>query len=181
MKLRESVRFVVALFCFITSHGEVLAGKKALDESTKRNPRHCFTKKDDKKLISAVREYSISPQKNTYIWVYVAACVPGFNRKQCRNRWYNYLQPGLNRSKFSPEEDMFLIKMVQQYGKYWSFLMRYFPNRTYADLKNRWYVLNSRSSLHDNWLDIQADRSLPLEESFEEFEALNPFSLFDEW
>ena len=58
--------------------------------------------------------------------------------RQCKERWVNYLQPGLNNSPWTKAEDMILFEKVKQYGNSWAKIKKFFPRRTDINIKNRW-------------------------------------------
>ncbi|MDR0445403.1 MAG: hypothetical protein LBG98_03965 [Puniceicoccales bacterium] len=91
-----------------------------------------FTPREDAALRALVEKYEPCN------WKIIASQMPNRDAKQCRDRWLNYLRPGINRDLFSPEEDELLISLFKEYGSKWSFFAKeYFPNRTDMDLKNR--------------------------------------------
>jgi hypothetical protein len=57
--------------------------------------------------------------------------------KQIRDRFINYLDPAVDKSKFSVDEDLLLIELQKAYGNQWSKLKQYFPKRSSDALKNR--------------------------------------------
>ncbi len=48
------------------------------------------------------------------VWSKIAAHIPGKNAKQCRQRWNEYLDPKLDRSKLSYSEKVKIVKMKNQ-------------------------------------------------------------------
>lgn len=63
-------------------------------------------------------------------WGKLAAHMPGRTSKQCRERWRQYLDPRLNRSLFSPQEDERLIQLYEKLGKQWSLIAKHLDGRT---------------------------------------------------
>ena len=76
--------------------------QKTLDGSIKRTT---WTPEEDARLSAAVAAYGSS-------WVDVAANVPGRHNDQCRERWTDQLNPNINRSEWSEEEDRVLVDGV---------------------------------------------------------------------
>jgi hypothetical protein len=77
-------------------------------------------------------------------WAAIADRMPGKNQRQCRERWTNYLAPGLNASTWSPEEDFMLIRKYSEFGPKWVQIAAFFPNRTDSMMKNRFNKLQRR-------------------------------------
>lgn len=94
--------------------------------------RDPFTPQEDEKLKKLV---SIFGTKN---WRIVAASLLGRTPKQCRDRYTNYLAPEINHSEWNEEEDKLLYEKYLKYGPKWSFLCKFFQNRTANDIKNRY-------------------------------------------
>ena len=70
--------------------------------------------------------------------------MPGMNECQCRDRWTNYLSPTLNTFEWTSEEDSLLIEKVNQLGKKWVKISRFFNNRTDQMCKNRFNILERK-------------------------------------
>lgn len=57
--------------------------------------------------------------------------------KQCKERWNNYLNPGVNRGPWQNYEDAEILKHFRQHGKKWSVIAKLVERRTESAVKNR--------------------------------------------
>jgi hypothetical protein len=101
----------------------------------KKNPkRNKWSEKEDQKLIKFMSEHPDAIHlSETYIESH-------FNRskKQCRNRWTNYLKPGLNLSPLTPTEKKYVCHRQKEIGNKWATIGREL-GRTCDMIKNFWW------------------------------------------
>ena len=91
-----------------------------------------WTREEDQTIINFVRE---NGSKN---WTQLAALLPGRIGKQCRERWRNHLDPNINHSMWTNEEDLQLIKLHDKFGNAWVKISQLMPGRSDNAIKNRW-------------------------------------------
>jgi hypothetical protein len=65
--------------------------------------------------------------------------------KQCRERWFNHVHPGLKTASWSHDEDCFLIKKQKEIGNHWSEIAKLMGDRTENGVKNRWKSLEKKA------------------------------------
>ncbi|KAI0919346.1 hypothetical protein AcV7_006108 [Taiwanofungus camphoratus] len=92
-----------------------------------------WTSDEDERLFNAVQE--LGPK-----WAVVASRVRTRNSGQCAKRWNDALNPSIDRSGWSREEDERLLKAVEEQGHSWANIARTcLPGRTGLAAKNRYY------------------------------------------
>lgn len=74
-------------------------------------------------------------------WGQVATRIPGRTSKQCRERWYNHLDPSIVRGEYTPEEDRMILEAQAKLGNRWSAIAAMLPGRTEDAVKIRWKSL----------------------------------------
>jgi hypothetical protein len=71
-------------------------------------------------------------------WSVIASNLPGRIGKQCRERWYNHLDPMIKKDAWTEEEDEIICKFHAKNGNKWSELSKLLVGRPSNAIKNHW-------------------------------------------
>lgn len=108
----------------------------------KKTKRKCgaqtrFSAEDDEKLINLVHILGITS------WRSIASNFENKTPKQCRDRWNNYANPGLNHGDWKQSEDQLILSKYEEFGAKWLKIATFLKCRSPNDTRYRWLKLNA--------------------------------------
>lgn len=116
--------------------------------TTARNSKHCWTPDEDAKLCALVDQHGRSQ------WANVAAHFPNRDRKRCRERFVNHLDPQLKQqhqehqvAEWTEQEEAQLVELQRELGNKWAAIARRLPGRSPEDVKNRFLTRAAKQQL----------------------------------
>lgn len=116
---------------------------------------------EDKKLVEWVK------REGPTRWSQCAEYIKGRNGKQCRERWFNSLNPAVKKGSWTAEEDFKNFFYYKKFGGKWAKTSIYFEGRTENSLKNRFYSTLRRVAAEKK-KEMQDENEIYNSESFSE-------------
>ena len=71
-------------------------------------------------------------------WNDIASRIAGRVGKQCRERYFNHLDPNISKKDWTAAEDMMIEMQQKRLGNRWCEIARYLDGRSENGVKNRW-------------------------------------------
>ena len=111
---------------------EAKGKKKLCHEGMKKG---AWSAEEDQKLVDFVTKYDGASKK----WKQIANKLPGRTGKQCRERWYNLLDPTISKAPWSKDEDRIILTYQRDgNGSQWARMSQCMIGRTDNAIKNHW-------------------------------------------
>ncbi|XP_028804586.1 transcription factor MYB88-like isoform X2 [Neltuma alba] len=114
-------------------------------EESKKKERHIvsWTQEEDDILREQI---SIHGTDN---WTIIASKFKDKTTRQCRRRWYTYLNSDFKKGGWSPEEDMLLCEAQKIFGNRWTEIAKVVSGRTDNAVKNRFTTLCKKRAKYE--------------------------------
>lgn len=97
-----------------------------------------FNETTDLKLKSLVEQYGL------HSWSLISRNFKNKSGKQCKDRWYKYLSPSVNRNPWNSEEDRLIEELTAQFGNAWKKISLFLDGRLPGDVRFRYLKLQRR-------------------------------------
>jgi hypothetical protein len=104
-----------------------------------------FSSSEDQLIRDYVAEHGI------HAWARITTVLPHRSSKQCRERWFNNLDPEITKGGWTPEEDRMIFEAYVSQGPKWAQIAHQIPGRSDNAIKNRWNAsISKRVIVGDN-------------------------------
>ncbi|EOY02015.1 hypothetical protein QUC31_013483 [Theobroma cacao] len=115
------------------------------NEDSKKKERHIvtWTQEEDDILREQI---SLHGTEN---WAIIASKFKDKTTRQCRRRWYTYLNSDFKKGGWSPEEDMLLCEAQKVFGNRWTEIAKVVSGRTDNAVKNRFSTLCKKRAKYE--------------------------------
>jgi hypothetical protein len=105
--------------------------KSGSGSESRSRSRSRFTEDEDEKLKALVMQHGMLN------WKLIACLMQSKTERQCKERWYGYLNPSIRNTEWTEEEDDLLMRKYEEHGAKWTKITRFILNRTEIQCKNR--------------------------------------------
>jgi myb proto-oncogene protein len=114
-------------------------------DSNKKKERHIvtWTQQEDDILREQINLHG------TDNWAIIASKFKDKTTRQCRRRWYTYLNSDFKKGGWSPEEDLLLCEAQRIFGNRWTEIAKVVSGRTDNAVKNRFSTLQKKKAKYE--------------------------------
>ncbi|CAA7043841.1 unnamed protein product [Microthlaspi erraticum] len=114
-------------------------------EDSKKKERHIVTWTPEEDDILR-KQINLNGTEN---WAIIASKFNDKSTRQCRRRWYTYLNSDFKRGGWSPEEDTLLCEAQRLFGNRWTEIAKVVSGRTDNAVKNRFTTLCKKRAKYE--------------------------------
>ncbi|KAK8686792.1 hypothetical protein V6N13_125809 [Hibiscus sabdariffa] len=115
------------------------------NEDSKKKERHIVTWTPEEDDILR-EQISLHGTQN---WAIIASKFKDKTTRQCRRRWYTYLNSDFKKGGWSPEEDLLLCEAQKIFGNRWTEIAKVVSGRTDNAVKNRFSTLCKKRAKYE--------------------------------
>lgn len=128
-------------------------------------PRHLrWTPEEDQQLMDTIEKYRIG---NVIPWTKILDKMSGRSKLQLYNRYMFTLNPQLNRSPFTVEEDCVIMAAIKEYGvNFRIFPPNLIPGRNMRQIRSRYNNVLKHVSVREHWTEGHDVRLMELVEQY---------------
>ncbi|XP_042052887.1 transcription factor MYB124-like isoform X1 [Salvia splendens] len=114
-------------------------------DASKQKERHIvsWSQEEDDILREQIRLHG------TENWAIIASKFKDKTTRQCRRRWFTYLNSDFKKGGWSPEEDVLLCEAQKIFGNRWTEIAKVVSGRTDNAVKNRFTTLCKKRAKHE--------------------------------
>ncbi|CAN1349062.1 Transcription factor MYB88 [Linum perenne] len=115
------------------------------DDKKRKKERHIVTWTPEEDDILR-QQISLHGTEN---WAIIASKFNDKTTRQCRRRWYTYLNSDFKKGGWSPEEDLLLCEAQRVFGNRWTEIAKVVSGRTDNAVKNRFTTLCKKRAKYE--------------------------------
>ncbi|EKE41769.1 hypothetical protein ENUP19_0051G0007 [Entamoeba nuttalli] len=135
----------------MTSKGIKPPMKEETEMKGIKKKKVAWKEEEDARLIKAVQEFG------TDNWIAIQSTVMTRSIKECKKRYYNHLDPTIDGSGFTFEDDIIILKMVKEIGKKWIEISQHLAGKTPHQTRLHYEIDLKDFHQHDDHSDEDND------------------------